>query len=210
MILDPAEVNKLLNEIGKFYDESRKAPKQQDQLDALYEMGERCLDLADLMTKDRGSHGAVDASLAAVIERRLKPFGIKIEPDSLGYHYDLAVFREYLRRAPAGKRAADARYVLIGFDEPGESIPGLQKSMTAKEGFIRLYPKFSEMSLVKFMLAQQHVRLARLYATQHNSVLSTKQRQQAQELYRQIVMEFPKSPEAEAAADYLAQTGTSK
>jgi hypothetical protein len=210
VILDPGEVNKILNEIGKFYDESKTAPKQEDRLDALYEMGERSLDLADLMSKDRQSHGAVDSSLAAVIQRRLKPYGINIVADSLGYHYDLAAFREYLRRAPAGKRAADARYVLIGFDEPGENIPALQKSIAAKAGFIKQYPNYSEMSLVKFMLAQQHVRLARMYAARNNRALSGKQRQMAQDLYRQVVKQFPKSPEAEAAADYLAQTEVKK
>jgi hypothetical protein len=210
VILDPQQINQLLAEIGKYHDESQKAAKQQDRLDALYDMGERCLDLADLMTKDRQSHGAVDSSLAAVIQRRLKPYGIEIVADSLGYHYDLAAFREYLRLAPRGKRAADARYVLIGFDEPGEDISALQKSIAAKEAFIRQYANYSEMSLVKFMLAQQHVRLARVYGVQKNEALSGKQRQMAQDLYRQIVKQFPKSPEAEAAADYLSQTGTKK
>jgi outer membrane protein assembly factor BamD (BamD/ComL family) len=210
VILDPQQVNRLLNVMGKLHDESKKAPNQEDRLDALYEMGERALDLADLMTKDKQSHGVVDPSLAAVIQRRLKPYGIEIAPDSLGYHYDLAAFREYLRLAPAGKRATDARYVLIGFDEPGENVAALQKSIAAKEAFIRQYPNFSEMSLVKFLLAQQHVRLARVYATQKNPALSAQQRQMAENLYRQVVKQFPASPEAEAAADYLAQTGAKK
>jgi hypothetical protein len=210
VILDPKEVNKLLNEIGKFYEESRNAPQPKDRLDALYEMGERTLDLADLMSKDRASHGSIDPSLAAVIQRRLKPYGINIVGDSLGYHYDLAAFQEYLRRAPAGERAADARYVLIGFDEPGENIPALEKSIAGKEGFIRQYPDYSEMSLVKFMLAQQHVRIARLYNARKNAALSARHKRQAADLYRQIVKLYPQSEEAEAAADYLAQTGAKK
>jgi hypothetical protein len=210
VILDPAEVNKLLTEIEKYHAESRTAPKPEARLDALYEMGERCLDLADVMSKDKQSHGAIDSSLASVIQKRLKPFGVVIAADPLGYHYDLAAFREYMRLAPTGKRAADARYVLIGFDEPGENIPALLKSIAAKEGFIRQYPAFSEMSVVKFMLAQQHARLARLYSAQANKAASSTQRTAAQELYRQIVKQFPQSPEAEAAADYLAQTGSKK
>ena len=210
VILDPQEVNKLLNEIGKFYEETKNSPKVSDQLDAFYEMGERALDLADLMSKDKANHGSIDASLAAVIQRRLKPFGVNIVGDSLGYHYDLAAFQEYLRRAPTGERAADAKYVLIGFDAPGENVAALEKSIAGKEGFIRQYPNYSEMSLVKFMLAQQHVRVARVYNTQKNIALGAQHKQKAQDLYRQIVKQFPQSQEAEAAADYLARTGAKK
>lgn len=210
VILDPQEVNKLLNEIGKLYDDSKKAPKLNDRLDALYEMGERTLDLADLMSKDQANHGGIDPSLGAVIQRRLKPYAVNIVKDTRGYHYDLAAFHEYLRLAPTGERAADAKYVLIGFDEPGENIAALQKSIAGKDSFIRQYPNYSEMSLLKFMLAQQHVRIARLYKAQNNSALSSQHRQKAENLFRLIVKQFPQSEEAEAAADYLAQTGANK
>ncbi|HEV2689297.1 MAG TPA: hypothetical protein VGV35_12110, partial [Bryobacteraceae bacterium] len=183
---------------------------QAAQLDALYEMGERALDLADLMTRDKASHGAVDPSLASLIERRLKEYGIAFTLDATGYHYDLAAFREYLRRAPSGKRAVDARYVLIGFDEPGDNIAKLQASIAAKERFIRDYPKFSEMSLVKFLLAQQHVRLARAYAAAKKQTLSDRQRKIAEALYREIVKLYPNSQEAEPAADYLSEAGVKK
>ncbi len=210
VILDPRIVNQMLAEIGKDYDRSKNAPKASDRLDALYAMGETSLDLADLMSKDKSAHGNIDPALGAVIQRRLKPYGVNIVEDKLGYHYDLAAFREYLRVAPAGERAADARYALIGFDEPGDNIPATQKSIAGKEDFIRQYPKYSEMSLIKFLLAQQHVHLARLYEAQKNAALAAQQRQKAADLYRQIVKEFPQSEEADAAADYLAQTGSKK
>jgi len=104
----------------------------------------------------------------------------------------------------------DARYVLIGFDEPGENIPRLQKSIADKERFIHDYPKFSEMSLVKFLLAQQHVRLARLYAAGKQQALSDQQRRIARYLYQQIVKLYPQSPEAEPAQDYLNENPAKK
>ncbi len=64
------------------------------------------------------------------------------------------------------------------------------------------------MSLVKFLLAQQHVRLARLYAAQKNAAAGAEQQKVAQDLFRQIVKQFPKSPEAEEAAGNLAQSIT--
>ena len=203
VILDPAEVTKLLAEIGNFREESKN-------LDALYDMGELVLDLTELMNKDLQSHGASDPNMIALIFGKFKEYGITVTKDASGYQYDLAAFHEYLRRAPAGKRAASARYVLIGFDEPGDDVGRLRKSIADKERFIRDYPRFSEMSLVKFLLAQQHYRLGRVYASQKNQALSDQQKKIAQELYRQIVKLYPKSPEAEAAADWLAQAGPAK
>jgi hypothetical protein len=209
VILDVAQVNQLLTEIGQFYGRSESAPKAEERADALYEMGERCLDLADLMSRDKESHGAVDANLAAVIDRRLKTFGLNFVVDPLGYHYDLAAFRQYLRDAPNGDRAADAWYALIGFDEPGDNIPGLLKSIEAKNDFIRRYPQYSEMSIVKLLLAQQHTRLAALYSSQKNPA-QAKEQKAAQDIYREIVKRFPQSPEAETAAGSLVQGGTPK
>jgi hypothetical protein len=210
VILDPAEVTKSLAEIERLSRLSRVGPDPKSQLDALYEMGERVLDLIDLMNKDKYSHGATDPSLAGLIERRLKQSGVVVSGDARGYHYDLAAFREYLRRAPQGERVADARYVLIGFDDPAESIPLLNKSITDKMLFIHDYPRYSKMPLVKFLLAQQHVQLGRAYAAQKKHVESERQNQIARNLYRQITKLYPKTPEAEAAADYLEQTGPRK
>ena len=203
VILDPAEVTKLLAEIGRFHQESRNPG-------ALYEMGERVLDLTELMNKDLQSHGASDPAMIGSIMSKFKECGITVTKDASGYQYDLAAFHEYLRRAPTGKRAASARYVLIGFDEPGDDVARLQKSIADKERFIRDYPRFSEMSVVKFLLAQQHYRLGRVYASQKNQALSDEQKKIARDLYRQIVRLYPKSPEGEAAADWLAQTGAAK
>lgn len=210
VILDPAEVSKLLAEIGKLHEESTTAKSRTDQLDALYEMGERVLDLSELMNRDLQSHGSNDPNLVELILRRLKEYGIVVGRGATGYQYDLAAFREYLRRAPKGERSADAHYVLVGFDEPGEDPGRLLKSMAGKERFIRAYPRYSEMSVVKFLLAQQHAHLARVYRKQNNQKLSDEQQKIAEGLYRQIVKLYPKSPEAEAAADLLSESGAGK
>jgi hypothetical protein len=155
------------------------------------------------MTQDLESLGASDPSLIALIERRLKEQGVMITKYAAGYHYDLAAFKEYLKRAPSGRQAVDARYVLIGFDEPGEDVEALQKSMAAKEAFIRNYPKYADASVAELLLAQQHNQLARVYASQHKQTLSDQQRKLAQEQYRRIIRLYPSSEEAETARDAL-------
>ena len=203
VILDPKQVSQLLAEIAKFHSEAGTAKDKEAQLDALYEMGERVLDLTDLMSQDLQSHGSNDPSLIALIERRLKEQGVAIAKYSAGYHYDLAAFREYLQRAPSGKRAVDARYVLIGFDEPGDDVAGLQKSIAAKERFIHEYPKYDDVSVAELLLAQQHNQLARIYSKQHQQTLSDQQRKLAEEQYRRVIRLYPKSEEAETARDAL-------
>jgi hypothetical protein len=205
VILDPQQVSQFLAEIAKYHQEAQTGKSQESQLDALYEMGERVLDLTELMTEDLNSHGSNDPSLVALIERRLKEQGVSIAKYAAGYHYDLAAFKEYLRRAPAGPRAVDARYVLIGFDEPGDDAAALQRSIAAKQRFIREYPKYEDVSVAELLLAQEYNRLARVYATQHKQALSDSQRKLAQEQYRRIIKLYPKSEEAETAKDALAQ-----
>jgi hypothetical protein len=196
--------------MGGLYQESKTAKNEAAQLDALYEIGERAIELADLMTRDKESHGSIDPSLCAIIERRLKEYGVTINVDARGYHYDLKAFLEYVRRAPNGNHAVDARYVLVGFDDPGDDVSLLTASVTAKERFIRSYPKFDKIPIVKFMLAQQHVRLAKVYANQKKDALSAQQRRIAENLYREIIRLYPNSPEADPAADYLNAVGAKR
>ena len=203
VILDPRQVSQLLAEISRFHTESETGKDKEAQLQALYEMGERVLDLTDLMTQDLESHGANDPSLIGLIERRLKEQGVVVTKFRAGYHYDLAAFREYLRRAPAGKQAVDARYVLIGFDEPGDDVTALQKSIAEKQRFIREYPKYPDVSVAELLLAQQHNQLARVYASQLKQALSDQQRKLAEEQYRRIIKLYPSSEEAATARDAL-------
>jgi hypothetical protein len=203
VILDPRQVSQLLSEIAKFHSESQSGANKEAQLDALYEMGERVLDLTDLMTQDLDSHGMSDPSMIALIERRLKGEGVVIAKFAAGYHYDLAAFHEYLRQAPRGPRAVDARYVLIGFDEPGEDVVALQRSMAAKGRFIREYPAYADISVAELLLAQQHNQLARIYSNRHKQALSEQQRKLAGDTYRRIIRLYPKSEEAETAREAL-------
>jgi hypothetical protein len=204
VILDPKQVSVLLAEIGKFHEQSKSAKTRNERLDSLYEMGERVLDLTELMTQDLQGHGMNDSSLVGLIGRRLKENGILISKAGGAWRYDLAAFREYLRLAPAGSRAMDARYALVGFDEPGDDGAGLQRSIAAKESFIRNYPKYADISVVELLLAQQHNHLARVYAAQHKDTLSDQQRKLARARYQRVIHLYPGSEEAETARDALA------
>src|ERR1700680_2734714 len=72
VILDPRQVSRLLAEIAELHEQSKSGKTRIAQLDALYEMGERVLDLTELMTQDLAGHGTNDPSMVGLIERRLK------------------------------------------------------------------------------------------------------------------------------------------
>jgi hypothetical protein len=208
VILDPAQISRLLADISRYHKESAvpgSGPAREAQLDALYQMGETVLDLADLMTQDFESHGSIDPALVATINRRLKESGVVISKVTGGYRYDLAAFSEYLRRAPSGRHAVDARYALIGFDEPGDDAAAIQRSIVAKENFVRTYPEYEDVSVVQLLVAQQHNRLARVYSGRHQQELSDRQRKLAETQYRRIIKLYPDSEEAQTAKDALAQ-----
>lgn len=205
VILDPKQVAQLLADISRFHHESETAPAKDGQLDALWEMGERVLDLTELMSQDLQGHGFSDPAMISLIERRLKENGVVVTNSKAGYHYDLAAFHEYLRRAPNGPRAVDARYVLIGFDEPGDDVAAIQRSIAAKQRFIHDYPKYQDISVAELLLAQQYNHLARVYSSLHKQTLADQQRKLAQDQYRRIVKLYPSSEEAETARDALSQ-----
>jgi hypothetical protein len=203
VILDVKTVNRLLSDISKLHEDSLKAPKRADRLEALYGLGERVLDLTDLMTKDLEGHGFNDPALVELIQRRLKENGVTITKDGPEWRYDLAAFREYLRLAPTGPLAADVRYALVGFADTGKTVASVQKAIADKERFIHDYPKYSEMSLVKFLLAQDHVHLARVYDDLKQKAAAERQRQVARNIYLEIIKLYPDSEEAGPAADNL-------
>lgn len=204
VILDPKQVAQLLSEIAKLHEGSQKGGVKDEQLDALYEMGERVLDLAGLMTQDLESHGFSDPNLISLIDRRLREQGAIVKKFGAGYHYDLVAFQEYLRRAPAGPRAADCRFALAGFDEPGDDVAAIQQSLSVKQRFIRDYPKYESVSIIELLVAQQYNRLARLYSSHNRKDLSEQQRRLANEQYRRVIRLYPSSEEAETARAALA------
>jgi tetratricopeptide (TPR) repeat protein len=204
VILDPQEVAKVLAEIARSREDANNAASVEARMQSLFKLGEQVLYLTNLMTTDLQTHGFSD-SIVNVIMRRLRDNGVNIWLDSQlrSYQYDMATFREYLAKAPRGKYAADARFLLIEYKPAGDDISQLQQSIREKNQFLRTYPRHSRVSRVNFLLAQDHLRLSHLYSWQKNSVLSAKHEQIARGLFEQIIKLYPRSAEANNTGVYL-------
>ncbi len=204
VILDPAQVSRQLALIDKLHADATTGSSLGLRLEALYQLGAQAVDLTDLMNKDLETHGSNDPSLIALILTRLKRCGIAVQSAGGHFKYDLAAFHEYLRQAPKGKRAADACFALLANEEKREDAAGIQELIEEKHAFVRDYPNYPEMAMMKLLVAQDHLHLSRLYESQKNRARSEQEHQIAWNLYREIVRRYPKSLAAEVAADNLS------
>ena len=172
VVLDGQTVQPVLVDIVRQLREARDGVTEEGRLEALYALGEQAQSLADLMNMDVTSHG--QSLYADLLVQRLEEYGIRIRrvEGSTRYVYDMAAFKEYLKRSPRGKRAAEASYRLmaqafygsIGSD-PGAlvdiDIDQLRAAIRREEAFIKDFPKSDKLKAVRFFLAMDYYRLSR-------------------------------------------------
>lgn len=213
-ILTPALADHLLAEVADHYRESREAPTGEARAEALYRLGETARGVAEVMNQDLASHGQSDPLVAALLER-LGAYQVRITYSSERerFAYDLAAFRDYLRLAPIGRRAAGARFRLIagafyetlGADPSklvGTDLAGLAAAVAEEEAFLEAYPGEPRAREVRFFLAVDYYRL--LKNAREPGRASTYERRARQAL-RQVVEQDPGTVEARAAQTLLEE-----
>jgi hypothetical protein len=123
------------------------------------------------------------------------------------YVYDLAGFREYLRRSPRGRRAPDIRFRLIAEafygsigKEPAElvdlDVDGLQRAILEKEAFLKEYPSHEKVKEIRFFLAMDYYRL---YRNSPDPATVRKYEKLSSQALQGIMKEYPGTAEARAA-----------
>ena len=216
VILEPEAVQGMLGDIARLRRESREGPTEEGRLDALYGLGQRVHGLVELLNQDVGAHGVGDL-FARLVVRRLHESGIGVSfvEGSRQYVYDLAAFREYLERAPRGKRAADARYRLIAgafyrtlrIDTPtmlrGDASE-LVAAVAQAEGFLRDFPNDARTKEVRLFRATDYYRLAR---NTRDPVAARRYEELARQALREILARHGSTTEARAAEGLLEQLG---
>ncbi len=168
VLLDPDVAEGLIAEVARLTKESRKGPEADE---ALYRLGVTVEALVGLMNQDAAAHGQSDF-LAQLIVKRLEANQVAVRVRDGRFEYDLAAFREYLRRAPSGPRAAAARFRLIAQafhrstgDDPlrtdGADVAGLRSAIEEEERFLNDYLADARAKEVQFFLAVDYCRLQR-------------------------------------------------
>jgi len=169
VVLDPQLVQQLMVEIAQASNESREGSDREGE--ALYRLGEKVEQLVELMNLDISSHGSSDL-FAQLVVKRLETYQIKVlfSERNNRFDYDLAAFREYLIRAPKGRRAAAARFRLIARTfyqslgpDPSQlantDVSQVLSAVAEEERFLKEYAGNEKTKEVRFFLAVDYYRL---------------------------------------------------
>ena len=211
VVLDGDTVQPLLVEITRDLREARDGATEESRLEALYGLGERAQSLADLMNLDATSHG--QSLYAELLVKRLEEYGIRIRRvgRNMRYAYDMAAFQDYLQRAPRGTRAADASFRLMAQAFYGSvgadpavlvdiNVDQLRAAILREESFLKDYPSSDKVKNVRFFLAMDYYRLSR---NSRDPATVREYKQRAARTLKQLVKEYPGTPEARAAESVL-------
>jgi len=209
-VLDPELIRRLMVQIAQASKESRDGPDPESE--ALYRLGEKVEQLVELMNQDISSHGSSDP-LAQLVLKRLETYQIKVAFSERNnrFDYDLAAFREYIMRAPKGRRAAAAQFRLIARTfyqtlppDPSQlanaDVPVVLKAVSEEERFLKEHEGDEKTKEVRFFLAVDYYRL---YKNAHGPDQMVRYERLARRTLEEVKGRYPGSMEGRAAEALL-------
>jgi len=173
VVLDPERAQEIVRNVASYQGVVKTAGGRGQDMEALVMLGDAVDSLADTLNQDLVAHGQIGL-VGETLVKQLNALGIGLSYSERErrYVYDLAAYREYLRRTPAGPRAADARFRLIARTFHGTlgpdpaalvnaDLPALLRAIAAEEGFLRDHPGHEKAAEVRFFLAVDYYRAFR-------------------------------------------------
>jgi hypothetical protein len=163
----------LLGEIAAHRKTAATGPTESDRAEATFQLGETVETLVAALNLDVAAHGTRDL-VAELVVRRLRAHALDVAwaPREGRYVYDLGAFADYLRRAPRGRWAPEAKFRLIarrfyatlGTDPAtlvGTDVGALLAALAEEERFLAEHASHERAETVRFFLAVDHYRIAR-------------------------------------------------
>ena len=170
---DVERAEALLGEIADHRGAAAAGPTESDRAEAMFRLGETVETLVAALNLDVAAHGTRDL-FAELVVRRLRAHALEVAwaPREGRYVYDLAAFADYVRRAPRGRWAPEAKFRLIarrfyatlGTDPAtlvGTDVGALLAALAEEERFLGEHASHERAGTVRFFLAVDHYRLAR-------------------------------------------------
>ena len=162
----------LLAEIAAHRRASADGPTEGERAEAMFRLGEAVETLVGALNRDVAAHGR--DLVGELLVRRLRAHGLEVAwaPRAGRYEYDLAAFVDYLRQAPRGRWAPEAKFQLIarrfyatlGPDPAmlvGTDVGAIIGALAEEERFLAEHAGHERAGTVRFFLAVDHYRIAR-------------------------------------------------
>jgi len=208
--IERAEV--LLGEIAAHRGAAAAGPTESDRAEATFKLGETVETLVAALNLDVTAHGTRDL-VAELVVRRLRAHTLDVAwaPREGRYVYDLAAFADYVRRAPRGRWAPEAKFRLIarrfyatlGADPAtlvGTDVGALLAALAEEERFLAEHGSHERATTVRFFLAVDHYRIARNVT---DPVRAREHTRQARQALQQTVERSTQAFEVRAAQTLL-------
>jgi hypothetical protein len=189
---------------------------ESERAEATFRLGETVEALVEALNADVAAHGSRDL-FAELVARRLQAQALNVawRPAMNRYEYDLAAFHEYLRRAPRGPSAPEAKfrimarrfYAMLGPDPAtlvATDVAALERAVVESERFLVDHPGHPRAETVRFFVAVDHYRLAR---TVGDPAIRARHERRARQALRQTVERSPEAFEVRAAQTLLDRLG---
>ena len=178
----------------------------------MFRLGETVETLVAALNLDVAAHGTRDL-FAELVVRRLRAHALDVAwaPREGRYVYDLAAFGDYVRRAPRGRWAPEAKFRLIarrfygtlGTDPAtlvGTDVGALVAAVAEEERFLGEHASHERAGTVRFFLAVDHYRIARNVA---DPVRAKEHERRAREALQHTVERSTQAFEVRAAQTLL-------
>ena len=213
-ILGPVQVNQSLKSIQQAQTTFRSNVSASEKEEALFKIGVQAYELMKLINYDISEHGRENQGLIDVAINRSKTMGVNIQlaAGKDYYMYDFEAFTSYLKLAPRGSYAPDARFALIEksfYDEHrGQKTPQLLlKEIEEKKQLLQEFPNLSRRADLQMFLILDYLQLHTDYLEKKDLAKSTQYKDLALELCRQVMKNYPDTGAADFARDLLLKFG---
>ncbi len=206
-VMGPPEVNQSLKSIAQIQKLLKASLPDKERAEAIYRLAKEAEDLTFLINLEIRSHGFEQKQLIDLAVQRCGKLEVSIRYDSKKnrYLYDRGAFASYLKLAPEGPKAREARFMTIErtfYNQKTPDGPEMQNLIGDIKEFLAAYPQFEKTSELELYLAISYRDLYRLYAEAgSDGALAAKN--EAERICEKIIRNYPEEPEAKIAENML-------